>query len=112
MLVGIYLGQPNFGAIEIDWDAVPQRIKVEVRDENGDPVTGVDFLLSELHPRSMNMADREKGGYQQHCSLEIDLPWILRYRLAFLFFGTISGMQFSLSWVFYFMTGVRILIYV
>nr|XP_029122799.1 uncharacterized protein LOC105052891 isoform X1 [Elaeis guineensis] len=83
-------GQPNFGAIEIDWDAVPQRIKVEVRDENGDPVTGVDFLLSELHPRSMNMADREKGGYQQHCSLEIDLPWILRYRLAFLFFGTIS----------------------
>ncbi|EHA8591324.1 Alkaline phosphatase D [Cocos nucifera] len=90
MVAWLTPSRPNFGAIEIDWDAVPQRIKVELRDETGDPVTGVDFLLSELHPRSMNMTYREKGGYQHHCSLEIDLPWILRYRLAFVFFGTIS----------------------
>ncbi|OEL37103.1 hypothetical protein BAE44_0001875 [Dichanthelium oligosanthes] len=43
-------GQPNFGAIEIDWDAVPARIKLELRDVEGHSVHSVEFPISELRP--------------------------------------------------------------
>lgn len=86
-------GQPNFGAIEIHWDTVPQIIKIEVRDVHGNPTMGVDIKLSEL--QSGNAPETYTGGQKtlhQHCTLEIDLPWIVRHRLAFLFFGAALGL--------------------
>ncbi|KAG9455550.1 hypothetical protein H6P81_000058 [Aristolochia fimbriata] len=83
-------GKPNFGAIEIDWAASPVTLKIETRDVNGDPVIGVTVSLSELQinrsvPKSMKI-----GKFQRHCSLETDLPWIARHKLAILFFGALS----------------------
>lgn len=89
-------GQPNFGAIQIAWDAIPQTVNFEVRDINGDPVSGVDILLSELQPGSMKRNNDKGGKYQHHCSLEIDLPWIVRHRLAFLVSIALSVLMFML----------------
>ncbi|XP_020263193.1 uncharacterized protein LOC109839102 isoform X2 [Asparagus officinalis] len=83
-------GKPNFGVIEIDWDASPQSIKIEVRDVNGNPVTGVELLLSELQSGYTHKT-LSRGVYQKHCTLEVDLPWFLRYRLSFLLFGALIG---------------------
>ncbi|KAF9602251.1 hypothetical protein IFM89_025961 [Coptis chinensis] len=80
-------GQPNFGAIEVDWGAMPVTVKVEVRDVNGDSATSVNIPLSELQNEGTNHGSTVKSvELQKQCSLEIDLPWIVRYRLAFLFF--------------------------
>nr|KYP71024.1 Alkaline phosphatase D [Cajanus cajan] len=80
-------GQPNFGTIEIDWDSHPVKLKFKVKDKNGVVVTGVDVSLTELQPNS----DREKAGQnnQKHCTLEVSLPWIVRYRLMILFCFTL-----------------------
>ncbi|KAJ4702384.1 Alkaline phosphatase D-related protein [Melia azedarach] len=76
-------GQQNFGAVEIDWDASPVAMKIEVRDTDGILVTGVNISLSELQAHSMNSTATSKVGKdQRHCSLEVSLPWIVRYRLA------------------------------
>ncbi|XP_020111109.1 uncharacterized protein LOC109726088 isoform X2 [Ananas comosus] len=83
-------GQPNFGAIQVDWNSIPQRLKIELRDLNGESVAGVDFLLSELQLGNKHMTSKRGWGYQHHCSVETDLPWILRYCLAFLFFGAVT----------------------
>ncbi|XP_072992009.1 uncharacterized protein [Typha latifolia] len=83
-------GQPNFGAIQIDWDTTPQKIKVELRDLNGEPVAGVDFLLSELQPGNTEMIYKKAWTYQPHCSPEVQLPWLVRYRLTFLLIGAVT----------------------
>ena len=60
-----------------NWDwlgCIPVNLKIQVHDINGLPVTGVDISLSELRA----VQDR------RHCSLEVMLPWIVRYRLAIL----------------------------
>lgn len=84
-------GQPNFGAIEIDWDAAPVTLKLEVRDVNGFPVSGVNISLHELQAQTAHPVNTVKrGAYQRHCSLEVDLPWVVRYRLAILFFSAVT----------------------
>lgn len=90
-------GQPNFGAIEIDWNATPQSIRIELRDVNGNHAMGVEFLLSELQAGNVHKPYSRGQAYQQHCTLEVDLPWIIRYRLTFLFLGSIAGVIFAMS---------------
>ncbi|KAF3944351.1 hypothetical protein CMV_029168 [Castanea mollissima] len=90
-------GQPNFGAIEIDWDATPVTLKIEVRDINGFPVTGVKVPLLELQAGSVDpVAAIKAGEYQRHCSLEVTLPWLVRYRLAILFYGAVAVLLLAL----------------
>ncbi|GJM85410.1 hypothetical protein PR202_ga01856 [Eleusine coracana subsp. coracana] len=84
-------GQPNFGAIEIDWDAVPHQIKLELRDVQGHFVHRVEFPISELQPSDVNAAKKQAHGIQRHCTLETELPWFTRYRLALLFFSITAG---------------------
>uniref|UniRef100_A0A0E0K1T9 PhoD-like phosphatase metallophosphatase domain-containing protein n=1 Tax=Oryza punctata TaxID=4537 RepID=A0A0E0K1T9_ORYPU len=83
-------GQPNFGAIEIDWNAVPPQIKLELRDVEGSSVGGVEFPISELEPSKAHAITKQEHSYQRHCALETELPWLVRHRLALLFFGTIA----------------------
>uniref|UniRef100_A0A2C9U0N5 PhoD-like phosphatase metallophosphatase domain-containing protein n=1 Tax=Manihot esculenta TaxID=3983 RepID=A0A2C9U0N5_MANES len=85
-------GQPNFRAIEIDWSTTPVTLKLEVRDVNGYPVTGVKFPLLELQSLSMNSVPSIKlGTHRRHCTLEVNLPWIVRYRLAILFYFSVTA---------------------
>jgi hypothetical protein len=91
-LVLHFSGQPNFGAIEIDWDAVPTRIKLELRDVEGHSVHGVEFPISQLQPSGAHTIKKQEHAFQRHCTLETELPWLTRHRLALLFFGTIAGM--------------------
>lgn len=85
-------GQPNFGAIEIDWNAVPPRIKLELRDVEGRSVHSVEFPISELQPSDGHAIKRQPHTFQRHCTLETELPWLTRYRLALMLFVTIAGM--------------------
>ncbi|KAK6939149.1 PhoD-like phosphatase, metallophosphatase domain [Dillenia turbinata] len=95
-------GQPNFGVIEIDWDATPVALKVEIRDVDGFSVSCVNILLSELQAQNKDlMTTMEPGSCQRHCTLEIDLPWIVRHRLAFIFFSVLAVLLFALSGVAY-----------
>ncbi|MCH99360.1 hypothetical protein A2U01_0020372, partial [Trifolium medium] len=90
-------GQPNFGTIEIDWDSHPVSVKFDVRDKNGVAVTGVNIPLLELHPSKSETRDGVKAGdNQRHCTLEISLPWIKRYRLAIFFYFTIAMLVLAL----------------
>ncbi|XP_045786345.1 uncharacterized protein LOC123881666 [Trifolium pratense] len=90
-------GQPNFGTIEIDWDSHPVSVKFDVRDKNGVAVTGVDIPLLELHPSNSETHDGVKeGDNQRHCTLEVSLPWIKRYRLAIFFYFTIGMLVLAL----------------
>lgn len=83
-------GQPNFGAIEIDWNATPVTLKIEVRDIDGLPVAGIKMPLLELKAGSVPAATVEAGKYRRHCSLESTLPWLVRYRLAILLFSAVA----------------------
>lgn len=83
-------GQPNFGAIEIDWNAVPPRIKLELRDVEGRSVHSVEFPISELQPSDGHAIKRQPHTFQRHCTLETELPWLTRYRLALMLFVTIA----------------------
>lgn len=68
-------------------------IEVGVRDVNGGPTTSVNVLLSELQASSANSKPTMNSGEIRHyCTLEIDLPWFIRYRLAILFYIAVSGM--------------------
>ncbi|KAJ4793573.1 Calcineurin-like metallo-phosphoesterase superfamily protein [Rhynchospora pubera] len=95
-------GLPNFGAIEIDWEATPPMVKLEVRNELGKAAIGVEFTLSNLRqpeeqqPRSKTGM---RGGqdwkyYKQHCLPESELPWFAKYRIALILvaFATASTM--------------------
>ncbi|XP_039120066.1 alkaline phosphatase D [Dioscorea cayenensis subsp. rotundata] len=94
-------GQRNFGTIEIQWDATPQRMKAEVRDLTGALVTGVDILFSDLQHRNTVSAFDEEKVKHRHCTLETDLPWIVRRRLAFFCFGAIAALLVGLVLVTY-----------
>ncbi|KAI4305762.1 hypothetical protein L6164_029109 [Bauhinia variegata] len=86
-------GLPNFGTIEIDWDAQPVTLKFSVRDTNGVPVTAVDVPLSELQTENVETSNKNKaksGRYQRHCTLEVNLPWFIRYRLSILIYFTLA----------------------
>ena len=87
-----FSGQPNFGAIEIDWNAVPPRIKLELRDVEGRSVPSVEFPIPELRPSGALAMKKQEHAFQRHCTLETELPWLTQYWLALLFFGTIAGM--------------------
>lgn len=90
-------GQPNFGAIEIDWDATPVTLRIEVRDINGFPVTGVKVSLLELQAGSVDpVATIKAGEYRRHCTLEVNLPWLVRYRLAILFYSAVAVLLLAL----------------
>ena len=67
-------------------------LKVQVRDINGNPVTGVNISLLELQNQVRHHMATAKGGeYRRHCSLEINLPWVVRYRLSIIFFCALTG---------------------
>lgn len=85
-------GQPNFGAITIDWDATPVGLTVEVRDVNGFAVTSINMSLLELKAVDTNNAKESR----RHCSLEVNLPWIVRYRLTILFICALVVLLLSL----------------
>ncbi|XP_078443697.1 calcineurin-like metallo-phosphoesterase superfamily protein isoform X2 [Wolffia australiana] len=76
-------GKPNFGAIEIDWDATPRRLRLETRDLEGKPVMGVNLSFSDLR----NSESLSKSTVSKNCIFEADLPWILRRRLSILIFS-------------------------
>lgn len=87
---------PNFGAVEIDWDATPVTLKIQVRDTDGNPVAGVTTPLSELQARNFSYSTSNKvGKHQRHCLLEVDQPWIVRYRLAILASCALASMFVS-----------------
>uniref|UniRef100_A0A0D9VHQ8 PhoD-like phosphatase metallophosphatase domain-containing protein n=1 Tax=Leersia perrieri TaxID=77586 RepID=A0A0D9VHQ8_9ORYZ len=83
-------GQPNFGAIEIDWNAELPRVKLELRDVQGNPVGGVEFPISELEPSNTRGIRKQGQSFQRHCTPETELPWLVRHQLTLLFFGTIA----------------------
>ncbi|GAA0157886.1 esterase [Lithospermum erythrorhizon] len=95
-------GKPNFGTIEIDWGSHPVGVKLEVRDTNGAPVMSKSFPLSHLQFQEAhsNLCPK-KGNYQRHCTLEVDLAWIIRYRLAILFFFTVTVLLLLLAGLIY-----------
>ncbi|KAF7815311.1 PhoD-like phosphatase [Senna tora] len=89
-------GKPNFGTIKIDWNSQPVTIKVEVKDKEGVAVSAVNISLLELQTSNVEGSDRMKGGhYQRHCTLETSLPWIIRYRLAILFYLTLAVLPWA-----------------
>lgn len=84
------VGQPNFGVIEVNWDENPVSLRFEVRGVSGEAVNSVTTSLSDLQAKKGGF-NNVKGG-KQHCSLEADLPWLLRHRLAILFSLFVAGM--------------------
>ncbi|GMQ07421.1 hypothetical protein CsSME_00051611 [Camellia sinensis var. sinensis] len=98
-------GQPNFGAIEINWDATPVSLKIEVGDANGFPVMSVNTTLLELQARNSKITV-EAGEYQKYCSLEVNLPWIVRYRLVIFFFCALAVLLLALIFFIYTVTSV------
>lgn len=97
-----FLGQPNFGAIEIDWDATPMTLKIEVRDISGFTVAGVKMSLLELQVGSLDpVATAKAGEYRRHCSLEVTLPWLVRYRLAILCYSAVASMCIFYFFIFF-----------
>lgn len=91
-------GQPNFGAIEINWDATPVSLKFEVRDADGLMVMSVNRTLLELQSKS---SDSKGGKEWKYCSLEVNLPWIVRYRLLVFFFCAFSVLFLALIGLIY-----------
>lgn len=78
--------------IDVNWAAVPVSVKLEVRDDRGIPVHSVIVSLSDLQTRDTGSEDSMRARERRrHCSLEVTLPWIIRYRLAILFFCTLAG---------------------
>lgn len=95
-------GQPNFGVIDVNWDTVPVSMKLEVRDVRGMPVHSVIVPLSDLQTRHTGSEDGTRAGKpRRHCSLEVTLPWIIRYRLAILFFCTLAVLLLLLAGLLY-----------
>ncbi|XP_074273435.1 uncharacterized protein LOC141597028 [Silene latifolia] len=80
-------GKPNFGVIEVDWESNPLTLTIEVRDVNGTPVASNKILLSDLRAGNMELPNMGRAAdNQKYCTLEVDLPWIIRYRLAIIVF--------------------------
>lgn len=62
---------------------------MEVRDVHGEPVTNTHISLSELQTGLIKKTNLTAGETRQHCSLEVDLPWLIRHRLALSFYTMI-----------------------
>lgn len=82
-------GQPNFGVIEVDWKSDPVILKFEIRDTNGSPVISKKILLSDIQSENLELAATIHTA-SHHCSLEVNLHWTARYRLAILVFSVFS----------------------
>ncbi|KAF3323066.1 hypothetical protein FCM35_KLT13055 [Carex littledalei] len=82
--------RPNFGAIEINWDASPPRAKIELRDVDGNSVNEISFLLSLLQAKEVTGTREHASGYQQHCTLETDLSCLLRKKLALILWAVVG----------------------
>ncbi|KAL2895127.1 Complement decay-accelerating factor [Bienertia sinuspersici] len=83
--------QPNFGVIEVEWKSDPVILKAEVRDTNGLPVISKKILLSGIQAGNLERAaTNHTASWQKYCSLEVDLPWIVRYRMAILVFSALT----------------------
>lgn len=70
-------------------------LKIEVRDINGFTVAGVKMSLLELQVGSLDpvaVATAKAGENRRHCSLEVTLPWLVRYRLAIMFYSAVASM--------------------
>ncbi|KAJ1687172.1 hypothetical protein LUZ63_018562 [Rhynchospora breviuscula] len=83
--------RPNFGAIEVNWDLSPPRVKIELRDVNSSSVNDVSFLLSELQAREVAGTGEHEIGYQQHCTLERESSWLLRKRFTLILWLVATG---------------------
>ena len=90
-----YTGHVNFGTFEINWEAKPVTINVNVRDIHGTPVLGETLCLPDLQPGYFKSKTVRGSHVQRHCTLEYDLPWYRKYILAFNFFAAVTGMQLS-----------------
>ncbi|KAH9606083.1 hypothetical protein KSS87_019227 [Heliosperma pusillum] len=98
-------GKQNFGVIEVDWESNPLTLTIEVRDVNGIPVASNKILLSDLRAGNMELPNMGRAAEdQKYCTLEVDLPWIIRYRLAIIVFCGSFGMfllQFTVVFTFW-----------
>jgi hypothetical protein len=72
---------------------------------DGNLVNEVSFLLSELQGKNVAGTREYASGYQQHCTLEMDLPWLIRKRFALILWAVVLGM-FFLCIFFYFFGGI------
>ncbi|XP_057503377.1 uncharacterized protein LOC130786932 [Actinidia eriantha] len=100
-------GQPNFGAIEINWKTTPVSVKFEVRDANGLPVTSVNSTLLELQAKRIDSKAAMKAGeHQKYCSFEVNLPWIVRYRLLLFFLCALAVLLLALIGAIYVVTSL------
>ncbi|CAL5360891.1 unnamed protein product [Camellia sinensis] len=80
-------------------------LKIEVGDANGFPVMSVNTTLLELQARNSKITV-EAGEYQKYCSLEVNLPWIVRYRLVIFFFCALAVLLLALIFFIYTVTSV------
>ncbi|KAG0562548.1 hypothetical protein KC19_9G155400 [Ceratodon purpureus] len=83
-------GHVNFGTFEINWEAKPVTINVNVRDIHGTPVLGETLCLPDLQPGYFKSKTVRGSHVQRHCTLEYDLPWYRKYILAFNFFAAVT----------------------
>jgi alkaline phosphatase D len=88
-------GYPNFGTFEIDWDAKPITVNVNVRDIHGTPMLGETLYLPDLQQGYFKSQALRGRHVQRHCTLEYDLPWYRKYILALNFFATLTGTMLS-----------------
>ncbi|XAR64308.1 Alkaline phosphatase [Bertholletia excelsa] len=100
-------GEPNFGAIEINWNVTPVSLKFEVRDVKGLPVMSVNRTLPELQAREFDSkAPMNVEDHPAYCSLEVNLLWIVRYRLAIVVFSTLAVLLLVLIGLIYVITSI------
>lgn len=86
-------GMPNFGLLEINWEATPPTIDMQTRDVEGQIVLGYKVTLEELFPQALgDPIPGSSGKFQKYCTREVDLPWLARYRLAIAVFSLLGAM--------------------
>ncbi|XLR28211.1 hypothetical protein S83_056111, partial [Arachis hypogaea] len=90
-----------WGSPLYDWNAMEKEgyswwicrirltLKLKIRDKNGHPVSGVNTSLRELQASNSETCSTEKTA-RCNCTPESSLPWIVRYRLAILFFVSLA----------------------
>jgi alkaline phosphatase D len=81
--------------MEIDWNAEPVMVKMQVRDLVGNPVSGTEVPLTLLQPGALHNKPLKPGEIRRHCTLEVDFPWLRRYLIALSFFSSLFGTSSS-----------------
>lgn len=71
-------------------------LRFEVRGVSGEVVNSVTTSLPDLKTKT-----KKTQLPQQHCNLEVDLPWLTRHRLAILFSFFVTGMLLYFQLQFY-----------